>query len=251
MKTNRRNRKTPKLSHVRWTSYAIAAGATAVAGTPTAEAEIHYSGLINFKFDSRGSETHTFPLSQGAVLEGFRETAGFYEHSATFAIKGAAVSNALRVYKYSTGGFFHSVVKPLPRGSVVSQGYFNRFGLGFLQYYNCGFPGWQDAGTHAIGFRFNSGHGKQYGWVRIKFAGCGFPADNKFTVRDYAWGDPGDQIRAGQTHLQEDETQIVPPSAKSTGAPLSGSQGSLGLLALGAVGLQAWRRSRRGDEHGA
>ena len=81
--------------------------------------------------------------------------------------------------------------------------------------------------------------------VRIKFAGCG-SGDNKFIVKDYAWGDPGDQIKAGQTQLQEDEAQVAPQAAKKPdAAPVSDSQGSLGLLALGAVGLQAWRKSRR------
>ena len=68
--------------------------------------------------------------------------------------------------------------------------------------------------------------------------------DNKYIVKDYAWGDPGDKIKAGQTQLHEDETQVAPQAAKSAdAAPLADSQGSLGLLALGAVGLQAWHRS--------
>jgi hypothetical protein len=225
-------------------SYAVAGLATASGGAISAEGAIHYSGLINFKFDSRPAETHTFPLSQGVVLEGIRSTVGFYEHSATVLIKGAAVSNAIRLYKYSTGGFFHNVAKPLPRGSVVSQGYFPRFGgKGRLQYYNCGYPGWVEPGTWAIGFRFNNGAGTQYGWVRIKWLGC---SDNQYIVKDYAWGDPGDKIKTGQTQLHEDEAQVAPQAAKSAeAAPLADSQGSLGLLALGAVGLQAWRKSRR------
>lgn len=105
-----------------------------------------------------------------------------------------------------------------------------------------------EPGTHAIGFRFNSGRGIQYGWVRIKFAGCGGAdnRDNKFIVKDYAWGDPGDQIKTGQTQLDEDVTQVAPQATKSAdAAPKADSQGSLGLLALGAVGLRAWRKSRR------
>ena len=67
----------------------------------SAEGAIHYSGLVNFKFEkSRVSETHTFPLSQGAVLVGFRNAAGSVEHSATFAIEGAAVSNGFRAYSF-------------------------------------------------------------------------------------------------------------------------------------------------------
>src|SRR5207253_4584461 len=101
--------------------------------------------------------------------------------------------------------------------------------------------------TYCAGFRFNSGAGKQYGWVRIKWGGC---SANKYILKDYAWGDPGDQIKAGQTQLHEDGTQVAPQAAKSADAApaAAGTQGSLGLLALGAVGLQAWRRSRRANE---
>ena len=244
VKTKPRLRKSSALSTARWTSYAIAAGAAAVAGTPTAEAEIHYSGLINFKFHkhSGGYETHSFPLSQGAVLVGKRYARGAVDNSATLAIKGAAVSNAFRIYSPS---FADSVAAALPRGAVVSHGYFNHFGLGRLQDYACEFPDWLEPGIYYAGFRFNSGAGKQYGWVRIKWGGCSW---NAYVVKDYAWGDPGDQIKAGQRKLHEDETQVAPQAAKSAdAAPRADSLGSLGLLALGAVGLQAWRRSRRAE----
>jgi len=254
VKTKPRQRKPSALSTARWTSYAIAAGATAISGAPTAEAEIHYSGLIDFKFQNRQGEVrHSFPLSQGAVLVGIRSEFGFYEFDATFEIKGAAVSNHFRIYSTHSSYF----VAALPRGAVISQG---RFALGdvatsidFLQTYTCGFPDWREPGTYYIGFRFNNGPGMQYGWARIKWGGCSNSGNfNKYIVKDYAWGDPGDQIKAGQTQLHEDETQVAPQAAKSAdAAPAAASLGSLGLLALGAVGLQAWRRSRRGDEHGA
>jgi hypothetical protein len=249
VKTKPRLRKPSAVSTARWTSYAIAAGATAVAGMPTAEAEIHYSGLVNFKFhkESRGSETHSFPLSQGVVLVGYRYVRGAVDNSATLFMKGAAVSSAFRIYSPS---FADSVAASLPRGAVVSRGPFALWGIGRLQDYACEFPDFQEPGTYYAGFRFNNGAGRQYGWVRIKWGGCSW---NGYIVKDYAWGDPGDQIKAGQRKLHEDETQVAPQAAKSAdAAPVeAGTQGSLGLLALGAVGLRAWRRSRRGDEHGA
>jgi MYXO-CTERM domain-containing protein len=51
---------------------------------------------------------------------------------------------------------------------------------------------------------------------------------NAFTVLDYAYADPGEPISAGQRSSDE----RVPDPA------------SLGWLAIGAVGLLAWRNSR-------
>jgi len=236
MKPRNRQHRSLNISNSRWTAYAVAGLATASGGAMSAEGAIHYSGLINFAFNDRlgGTETHSFPLSQGAVLVGIRDVVGYHEHDAVFKIKGAAVSNALREYPYSYS-YRNSVVNALPRGSVVSQGYFQRFGRGSLQYYNCGFPGWQEEATHFIGFRFNSGAGMQYGWVRIKWGGCGLPGgrDNRYIVKDYAWGDGGDTIRTGQTSSSGDMVNTVTDS------------GSVGLLALGAAGLVAWRKRRK------
>jgi hypothetical protein len=120
-----------------------------------------------------------------------------------------------------------------------------------MQNGDCISPYWQERGGYYVGFRFNTGAGPQYGWVRIRWGGCK-PNDyttNDFIVKDYAWGDPGDQIKTGQKQLHEDSRQIAPDATKNSDtAPASGS---LGLLALGAVGLQAWRRSRRADEQNA
>ena len=86
-------------------------------------------------------------------------------------------------------------------------------------------------GIGFIGFRFNNGAGVQYGWARIKMKGGG-PAQH-FILLDYAYADPGERLTAGQTSegILSDEQ-----------AP---DQGSLGGLALGAVGLLAWRKSRK------
>ena len=61
--------------------------------------------------------------------------------------------------------------------------------------------------------------------MRVKFAGA--PIDHDFWLVDYAYADPGEPIRAGQTSSNE----MVP------------EEGSLGWLALGAAGLLAWRKS--------
>ena len=54
------------------------------------------------------------------------------------------------------------------------------------------------------------------------------PIDNDFWLVDYAYADPGEPIRAGQTSSND----MVP------------NEGSLGGLALGAAGLLAWRKRR-------
>jgi MYXO-CTERM domain-containing protein len=63
--------------------------------------------------------------------------------------------------------------------------------------------------------------------VRVKFANR-HPSDHDFLLVDYAYADPGEPIRAGQTASNE----MVP------------EEGSLGWLALGAAGLLAWRKRR-------
>jgi hypothetical protein len=90
----------------------------------------------------------------------------------------------------------------------------------------------------------------QYGWVQIKWAGCMDSGDphNKYAVKDYACGDVGIRSKQGRSDCTRTRRKSHRRLPKSAGAaPLSGAQGSLGLLALGAVGLQAWRRRRRAD----
>ena len=74
------------------------------------------------------------------------------------------------------------------------------------------------------------GKGTQYGWARIKTAR---DADYRVhdEIKDYAWGDVGDAILTGQ------KQSLQPANANSV-------PGSLGLLAFGAQGLDAWRTQR-------
>ena len=55
---------------------------------------------------------------------------------------------------------------------------------------------------------------------------------------DFAYGDPGERITAGEgiPRASEDEQDISDDQRPD--------EGSLGGLALGAVGLLAWRKSR-------
>src|SRR5262249_19728914 len=91
-----------------------------------------------------------------------------------------------------------------------------------------------EPGLGIVGFKFNTGRGPQYGWVRLKMKGALYvhPPFNEFYVVEYAWADPGEDIRTGQRHSPSQEQGAVSPS------------GSLGLLALGKAGLELWRAQR-------
>ena len=125
----------------------------------------------------------------------------------------------------------------LNRGQLISERPFlaRNSGLlaGFAHYCSSGSVGQFDqAGVGFIGFKFNNGSGDQYGWVRIRMA-TSHPIDHDFWLVDYAYADPGEPIRAGQTSSNE----MVP------------EEGSLGGLALGAAGLLAWRKRRSQAAH--
>src|SRR6266478_2999453 len=64
MKTRQSRRQTANVSHSRWLAYATASAATALAGSHSAEASIHYSGRLDVPFPPHGDTIHTFPLDQ-------------------------------------------------------------------------------------------------------------------------------------------------------------------------------------------
>jgi hypothetical protein len=226
MKPNRPHaRKPAAIANARWLAYATAGAASAFtyAHPHSAEATIHYSGQINLKF-SFGSDTATFELDQPG------DSIRLIHFSLTNSSGHAYVGVAGRVAA-SIVGFYNDCGKSfwashLERGQVISfrrfvsadsalltraghcHGQFNRRGVGY------------------VGFRFNNGSGDQYGWVRIKTLTPSFK--HRFILRDYAYGDVGDRIKAGQ--ISDDQA-----------AP---DEGSLGWVALGAVGLLAWRPRR-------
>jgi hypothetical protein len=207
-------------------SYAVAGLATASGGAISAEAAIHYTDPPNVVL--RGYDSATFSLDG----LGDRLVFGHRDHIdrppalyvAAFRIVGGLSASVRREH---IGGSF-SFLNNLKEGSLVSQGYFGA-GSHFFTLAIYGGGEFMDPGIGYIGFAFNNGSGKQYGWARVQMQG-GFPLGlkNAFKVLDYAYADPGEPIEAGQT---SDE-------------PVTG-MGSLGLLATGAVGLQSWRQSRR------
>ncbi|HXA51627.1 MAG TPA: PEP-CTERM sorting domain-containing protein [Candidatus Acidoferrum sp.] len=87
-------------------------------------------------------------------------------------------------------------------------------------------------------FQFDDGSNTLYGWIQLSYSVSGqFGPDAIFgpelTIHNYAWDDSGAPLPAGQSL---DASQIPEPAtAVSTG---------LAALALGAVGLRQWRKTR-------
>jgi hypothetical protein len=232
MKTQRKQQRSINpIATGRWAAYATAAAASGLAATHTAEATIHYSGLVNRNV--MGDREFTFLLDPagGSFLArhhdffyGARHAGGF----ASFKPYGVQSASVNGVY---LGSFGFALPITLERGETISAAPFVPVGAaGILAWdyrsstYDSHFGYFERRGVSLIGFKFNNGAGDQYGWVRVKMTGN---PKNNFEVVDYAYGDPGDVVLAGQKSDQ----------------PAPGLE-SLGGLALGAAALLAWRRQR-------
>ncbi|HEX4667454.1 MAG TPA: hypothetical protein VH207_12720 [Chthoniobacterales bacterium] len=217
----------------RWTAYMAAAAASTFAGAGSAEAEIHYSGDVSIKLT--GYAKAGLPLSNGASLAFEAVGGSTFWQDFLFFIKGVTSGS---VRGYARGGSGRNFVTNLGSGENVSAGRFvavtGHLGYGIL------FSNWS-SGQFApdglpvrgfVGFRFNTGNGMQYGWARIEtMSHRGNRIRTSDLIKNYAWGDPGDVILTGQTQ------SLQAANANSVA-------GSLGLLAFGAQGLDAWRAQR-------
>ena len=144
--------------------------------------------------------------------------------------------NTLGAFVGNPGLFAYFFLSELPAGAVLPAQHFGNscrwssscscqvcYGAQF----GGSFKNFRDAGIGFIGFVFNRGAGTEYGWARVKTSGA---PNYRFRLVDYAWGDPGDRIRTGQKSSAGNTVDAVTES------------GAIGLLALGAAGLVAWRK---------
>jgi hypothetical protein len=237
MKTKTLHRKSASIAKGRWAAYATAGAASAFTCAHSAEATIHHSGPINRLFDEC-VETATYRLDRRGDFIRLRHSSlscgGGYPGYAYFNVGGLVKASIAGFY---SGCSFGSIsASKLTRGQFISNRPFvpapqnwailGKEGL-------CGGGQFNGNGIGFIGFKFNNGSGDQYGWVRIQTRE---DSHHPFILRDYAYGDVGDRIRAGQTS----STEMVPEESNDT-VP---QEGSLGALALGAAGLLAWRKRR-------
>src|SRR5438034_1584959 len=203
MKSNKLGCNPASIAKTRWAAYAAAGAATALAGSQSVDAAIHYSGVLNVRFPADRDRIKAFPLDQPGDSLFFQHTASICKE-ALFSINGI-VSAAFRGYRFA-----FDVVTELGFGQNISAGEFvtaNYHGLGYLGLmaiadtcYTYGAP-WNDRGTGYVGFRFNNGAGIQYGWARVTISGES--GGNAFRVTAYAYADPGEPITAGQRPSDE------------------------------------------------
>jgi len=228
---NRPEHNPVSIPNSRWLAYATAGAATAFACTHSAEGHVHYSGKINADFSQRGPGTihRSFDLSQGRklVFDHFAVSSYPYFNYALFSMPNGRFRGLLNANYWWHAGY----IEKLHGGEMVSQGPFRR-GWGFLAQassYAQPHSQWKEQGTGFVGFEFKTHDGTHYGWARLRATG---EPENFFEVLDYAWGDAGDAIFAGQT---TDGQTVKAPELES-----------LAGLALGSLGLLAWRKSRDG-----
>jgi len=229
-------RRKVRITNSRWTTYAVAGAATSLVGLATAEAEIHYSGPVNFRF--KRTLNHNFPLENGASLDFFHNDTGFAKleirdaDGTSFAGNHRSGISTFPFYLYRLGSHVNVSQQPLGQSCYRFSCTYGSCTVTF-----CSFGGvfgsppgghFTEPGRGFIGFAFNTGAGRQYGWVRGKTSGVD---EYNFIVLDYAWGDPGEPIETGQKRSQVNTQAVTKP-------------GSLGLLATGATGLKAWRQQR-------
>jgi hypothetical protein len=216
-------RKSASIPNSRWLAYATAGAASAFAAANSAEGTIHYSGPINRIF--KECQAANFRLDRPGDFIRLRHSS-FLVCDSSF--NGNAFFNVAGIAGASIAGFYNDCpprvsASNLERGQLISSRPFVPATSAGLAGY-C--PGQFLGGIGFIGFKFNNGSGDQYGWVRIQVK-PGSDHNYNFKLLDYAYGDVGDTIGAGQ-RSGHDVAKLE----------------SLGGLALGAIGLLAWRKSR-------
>jgi hypothetical protein len=215
----------------RWAAYATAALASGfgMGLANSAEGEIHYSGPVNQKIGGRDrAKFQLDPAGGSFVVTHFNfvyGSSGVPDGGVADFVVYAAESAAANG---SPCGLSEPCISKLDRRDAIStRAFVSKRGILAYDYFNSVshlYGQFLDRGYGLIGFKFNHGAGLQYGWVRVRMLGG---RKHMVQVVDYAYGDPGDTVLAGQT--------------SNGSAP---ALESLGGLALGAAGLLAWRRKQ-------
>jgi hypothetical protein len=243
MKARQSRRQRAQVSHSRWVAYATAGAATALTASYSAEAAIHYT-VVDKKFPRQSDGGKWFQLDQpGDSIYFFHQYRTFGFAAASFNVRGIAAA-AFRGHPGSSKYYYTGrSVSKLSFGESIAAGQFTHaYPDPFFYVYGghlarSTYGQWKSPGMGFVGFAFNNGAGPQFGWARVRISSW-FPGGYAFKVLDFAYGDPGERITAGEgiPGGSEDDQDISDDQGPD--------RGSLGGLALGAVGLLAWRKSR-------
>ena len=214
----------------RWTKYLIAgaAGSFGVLGSHTElDADITTVTVNTLLEDSTvdGYLQLFGPYTFGASGASFAFQQGFNETGAGVGQLTITGAGNLQIAGVASGGYNYP--SNLAYGANVSTQAFNilpgnrgdmAWGSGYSQ------SQFTAPGTGFVGFQFDLGGGTQFGYAEVVVNGV---PDNRATFVQYSFGDVGEAITVGQV------AAAVP------------EPGALGILALGAVGVGAWRRRRQ------
>ena len=226
------NTQATSVSKKRWAAYVAAGAAATLTGTQSAEADITHVVVSDGEV-ALNSGRKSFALDGDAGI--------FFGNSSTSSGDGLAFAGVLvDASSNQFGNLAGFLASSFPYASNlafdanVSAAPFLTNSFGTLAY-GGGYANSQflnstgSPSTGFVGFRFDTTAGGtdwRFGWARITLNGD--TPLNTFVVEEYAFGDFGDSIRVG-------EIGAVP------------EPGSLGCLALGAVGLLASRRRKKAN----
>jgi len=230
-------------------AYALAVGGTALVTAP-AKAEIVYTptnvstlnGTIFVDLNNDGiSDIKLYDFCRQCTSSGQIES---------LEVRGAQNPSAFVIGRKSAS-FAQGTAWPAPYGFSIGPNSPKRFigplrtadGPTMVYGYNFFFPAdfdgpWQNASNKYLGIQFGINGQTHYGWARLSVRAFTYSQTHfihiKVTLTGYAYEtQPNTAILAG------DEG----PKAQSTAADARGvNSPSLGLLSLGSVGLDVWRR---------
>lgn len=209
--------KSVNVSKKRWAAYAAAGVAATITGTQSAEADITHvvvgsgAGDITVANGVYSGTLGTTGTLVAAVLNA-GTSASVIGNAVVAVIGGSVAGYQVGAYPYASNVAFGANISTANFGigtSTATMAYGNSGGQ-FL-----------DTGGF-VAFQFNGG--TQFGWARFSLLN-GTPV-NEYVLEEYAYGMVGEAVTVGQT------TSVPEPT-------------SLGLLALGAVGVMANRRRKQ------